>query len=365
MSGSRGGWYRVRWLGALWALAAVGCGGDETSLPPEESVTVPADGEVVVYVEAPRRVAGPVLALFTQETGVAVRAEYLEVLQDAFLPQLWAEARAGRVDVVWAVSPLTAEDLAREGLARPFRPIGARPVPIQYRDPEFRWVGFAANPRVFIYNYFELDEEEAPRSIEQIALPRFASTGAVPRIVSGAPAFHAAALFSLWGEQRARAFFDEMRAAGVRIVEDDTAVRRSVGSGEARWGLLGLDEAICAKRMAEPVHIVYPDLMRRVGAVVVPHVAVLVENAPNPPQAKGLVAYLFGYSAAWQVGEIDCALITLLPGIKKPDWVPALSQLNVTQLDNRAVYEAYRAHADYFGSWTRDLVTAAGPAPDP
>ncbi len=92
--------------------------------------------------------------------------------------------------------------------------------------------------------------------------------------------------------------------------------------------------------------------MRRVGAVVVPQVAVLMRNAPNSDQAKGLFSYFFTRDAGWLISKEDCALITLLPGIPdKPEWVPDLNQLNVTRLDNAAIYDAYLKNADYFSSW--------------
>jgi iron(III) transport system substrate-binding protein len=342
---------------ALAALSLV-CGPERPPLPPEESVTVPGEGTVVVYVEAARRTAGPVLKLFEEQSGVKVSARYRETLGESFPSVLKAEAEAGRADVFWAATPLAAIELAREGLAVPFRPAGARPVPGQYRDPRYLWIGFAVNPRVIIYNNERLKREEAPTSTLDLVRPPWAGKGAVASIRQGSAAFHAAALFSLWGRERARAFFEELRASGSQIVEDDTAVRRLVATGEALWGVIDLDEAICAKRESDPIHIFFPDRLS-LGAVVPPQVAVLLRGAPNPAQAKGLFAYLFSTEAAWQLGRNDCALITLLPGIPKPDWVPALGAFNVTQLDNQALFDAYRDQASYFQTWGRSSGTLA------
>lgn len=314
----------------------------------------------MVYVEAPRRIAGPVLKLFESETGITVRAHYLEESRDDFLALVKAEAIAGRADVFWGASAISAIDLAREHLAVPFRPAGARPVPGQYRDPQFRWIGFAVNPRVIIYNNTRVKREEAPTSIVDMTRPPWGGKGAMARIARGGAAFHAAALFSLWGPERARDFFEQIRANGTRIVEDDGAVRRLVASGEALWGFIDLDLAICAKREAEPVHIFFPDRMS-LGAVVTPHVAVLLRGAPSPAQARGLFAYLFTTETGYQLSQNDCALVTLLPNVPKPDWVPALGAFNVTQIDNQALFDAYVAHAAYFESWgVRGGVARAG-----
>jgi iron(III) transport system substrate-binding protein len=317
----------------------------------------------VVYVEASKRTAGPVLSAFEKRSGIDVQPHYRETLGDDFVPTLKKEIAAGHADLLWAVSPLLAAELALDGLAVPFRPAGARHVPGQYRDPQFRWIGFAANPRVIIYNNNLLDREEAPTSIHDLTSSHWSAKAALASIRSGAPAFHAATLFSLWGTERARAFFEEVRTNGSRIARDDAEVRRLVAAGEALWGFVDLDEAICAKREAEPVHISYPDRIAQ-GAVVPPHVAALLRHTPNPSQAKGLLGYLLSTDAAGELLQNDCALLTLLPddvlsSLGKPEWVPPLSTFNVTRLDNDAVLRAFLDNAAYFESWDRPAAPAS------
>jgi iron(III) transport system substrate-binding protein len=349
----------------LAALALSACGEGAPDLPPEEVVKVPGEGRVVVYVEAPRRIAGPVLKTFEEQTGIQVDATYRENLGGQFLPTLKAQAERGAVDVFWGETPLSAYDLVDAGLAVPFRPAGARPVPGQYRDREFRWVGFAVNPRVIIYNTDRLKREEAPTETADLTKPPWAGRGAMPRIAAGPPAFHAAALFLLWGPEKAKGFFEALRAGGgTRIVENDRDVRTLVAAGGADWGMIGLDQAICAKREAEPVNILFPDRLG-LGAIVPPHLAMLLRGAPHPAQAKGLFGYLFTTEAGWVVGQNDCALIPLLPNVPRPDWVPALGALNVAQADPVAAWKIYRDNAAYFSSWGAEQAPAAAPSGQP
>ena len=349
-------------LGALLAATVVACGPESAPTPPEESVVVPHGGTVTIFVEAPRRNAGPILKTFTEQSGIEVHAVYRETLGEQFFPRLESEAREGKVDLFWGVSPLPALDLARAGLAVPFRPAGARPIPSQFVDPAYRWIGFAVNPRVIIFNNERMKREEAPTSVSDMARPPWGGRGAIARIRTGTPAFHAAALFTLWGPDRARDFFATLRTNGTRIVEDDAAVRKLVAAGEALWGIVDLDEAICAKREAEPVHIFFPDRLS-LGAVVAPSVVVLLHGAPHEAQAKGLFGYFFSTEASWQLGQNDCALVTLLPDIPRPDWVPGLGSFNLTRLDTGAVYEAYRDNLPFFESWGAAPAPASTPKP--
>jgi iron(III) transport system substrate-binding protein len=333
----------------LMALAS-GCRQTAQDLPPEEVVKVPAGGSVVVYVEATVKTAGPILKTFQEQTGIIVTANYKETLGDRFLPSLKDEAAQRRVDLFWGDSPLTAIELADLGLAVPFRPAGARPVPSQYHDPRFRWVGFAANPRVFIYNTDKMKKEDAPGETSELVNAPWAGHGALPRIASGAPAFHAAALYALWRPERAKAFLQALQTDGTAIVEDDRAVRALVASGKAWWGMIGLDEAIGAKREAEPINILFPDRMG-MGSIVPPHVVALMRGAPHADQAKGLFGYLFATEGAWLCGQNDCPLVTFIPDVPKPDWIPALSSMNIALVDAQEAARAYRENRDAFLSW--------------
>src|SRR5262245_38471163 len=340
----------VRRLAPAALLLLASCPPPGGEVPPEETVTVPSSGEVVVLVEAPRYLAAPVLALFSEQTGITVKATYREESPAGFLDRVRADATAGKADLFWSATSLSAVGLARAGLAVPFRPVGARPIPSQYRDRQFRWIGFAVDPRVIIFNHDKVSRDEAPQSLDDLTEGRWAGQAAVARPTDGPAAFQAAALLARRGDDAGRRFYDAIKAAGNRAVGTDQEVRRLVVTGEALWGIVDLDQAICAKRQAEPVSIFFPDRAGQ-GAVIVPQAAVLLRGAPHPEQARGLFGYLFGTDTAWQIGQNDCALMSLLPvaslGIPKPEWVPLLGAVNVMALDNEALFDARERNAAF------------------
>ena len=340
----------------ILAAGLAACGPTVPPGPPEESITVPSEGTVIVYVEAPHYLAGPILKLFSEQTGIKVVAKYREEVGDGFLDLVRSEATAGRADLFWGRSPLGAVALARAGLLVPFRPAGARPVPPQYRDQDFRWIGFAANPRVILFNEKLVPRDRAPQSIDDLTGGPWSGKAAMARIADGPAGFWAAALASLWGDAKAREFLAGIASAGNRVVADDSEVRRAVAAGDSAWGFIDLDRAICAKREGEAVSIFFPDRMG-LGAVMIPQVEGLLRGAPHPAQARGLAAYFFSTETAWQVGQNDCALMSLLPvvalGIPKPDWVPILGAVNVTRVDNDAVYDAWTRQRSSFDAWGR------------
>src|SRR5262245_63840392 len=80
-------------------------------IPAEEAVQVPGEGRLVVFVEAPRYLAAPILKLFTDQTSIVVEATYREEAGPAFYDQLDAAASSGKADLLWGASPLVALDL--------------------------------------------------------------------------------------------------------------------------------------------------------------------------------------------------------------------------------------------------------------
>ncbi|HZN03443.1 MAG TPA: extracellular solute-binding protein [Candidatus Polarisedimenticolia bacterium] len=343
----------LRALACTAPLALAACGGGPP-IPPEEVVKVPAEGTVVVFVEAPRYIAGPILKMFSEQTGIVVQATYREEAGPGFADQLDAAVAAGKADLLWGASPLLAIELQSKDRLIPFRPAGARAVPLQYHDRSYRWIGFAANPRVILAHDSDAARDRPPAVLEDLVVAPWAGKAVLARPAEGTAAFQAAALFARLGSSRGREFFERVAAAGNLVVEDDAEVRRLVAAGERDWGFVDLDRAICSKRQGEPVSIIFPDRLG-MGAVAIPEVIALLKGAPNPDQARGLIGYLFSTDAIWAIGQNDCALISLLPvnalGIPKPEWVPVLSALNVQAIDNQKVFDAWTQNRSFLKSW--------------
>ena len=86
---------------------------------------------------------------------------------------------------------------------------------------------------------------------------------------------------------------------------------------------------------------------------------------PHPAQAKGLFGYLFATESAWLVGQNDCALISLLQDIPRPEWVPALGSLNVARIDPEAAWRIFRSNTGYLSAWGVEQAPAAAPQSQP
>src|SRR5439155_5474606 len=172
--------------------------------------------EVVVYVSEDQVFSEPILKDFERETGIAVRAVFdtEEAKSTGVMNRLLAEERNPQADVYWANEPIRAEALKLKGISAPYASPSAEGIPPAFRDPEHHWTGFSARARLLIVN---TRVRQRPSSISAYLDPQFAGRAAIANPLFGTTTAHAAALFALWGEAKAKGFFDAMKANRVRV----------------------------------------------------------------------------------------------------------------------------------------------------
>lgn len=314
---------------AGWALVA-GCGPDA---PPEERRAVPA-GPVIVYSSVDDVFARPIAQRFQEETGIEVRLvpDTEETKSAGLLNRLIAEKGRPRADVFWSGDPVRAAVLKRHGVSAPYRSPAAAGLPPAFSDPEGHWTGFSARARVLVYNRDAVPEGQAPASVFDLVEPRFRGQACLANPLFGTTSMHAAALFEVLGEERARAFFNGFSANGGRILSSNGEVRRRVASGECAVGITDTDDANVARLEGKPVGIVFPDA-GGIGTLVVPNAAVLIAGAPHPEAGRRFIDFLLAPATEQALAASEAAQIPARPGLPPPPGMPALSGIEPMAVD--------------------------------
>jgi iron(III) transport system substrate-binding protein len=135
---------------------------------------------LVVYCGQHRQTAESVVAAFTARTGIKVTLRQGESAQLA--NQIMEEGANSPADVFFSEQgpPMSAVDA--KGLLLPASPEATALVPAIYASADKTWLGTSLRCRVIGYNKAMVKEEELPRSILDIAQPRWAGQVAyVPR----------------------------------------------------------------------------------------------------------------------------------------------------------------------------------------
>lgn len=217
------------------------------------------------------------------------------------------------------------------GLVEPYVSPEAERIPQEFKAADGTWTGFAARARVLLVNKERLGDRVAPRSIRDLADPRWRAEAAMADPVFGTTTMHVAAWFSAWGEEAAQAFLNTVRANGTRIASSNGEVKRLVAAGEVTFGLTDTDDAFVATQSGAPVEVVYPD-QDGAGTLVMPTVAVRIRRGPNPGPARRLIDFLLSAQAESMLAE-SAAHMPLRPDAAHPAHVGAVGGIRPMEVD--------------------------------
>ncbi|MBI2827738.1 MAG: extracellular solute-binding protein [Acidobacteria bacterium] len=175
-------------------VVAAACGSPEPAQTPERTVTI--------YVSTDRVFSEPVLREYERRSGVRVNVAYdtEETKSTGLANRLLAEKTRPQADVFWSNEPVRTLVLkSRDVLAR-YRSPSAGGIPPALTDLDGYWTGFSARIRVIAYNTKLVNAEDAPRSVFDLADPRWKGKAAVADPRFGSMSFHVAALYARVGD---------------------------------------------------------------------------------------------------------------------------------------------------------------------
>jgi iron(III) transport system substrate-binding protein len=272
--------------------------------------------------------ARPIAERFEKETGVTVRLvpDTEETKSTGLLNRLIAEKERPQADVFWSGDPVRAAILKAKGVAMPYRSPRADGLPPQFSDPQGYWTGFSARARVLLYNRNLVPEGQEPKSVMDLLDSRFKGKACIANPLFGTTSMHAAALFAVLGEEKAKAFFAGFAANGGKILSANGEVRRRVAAGECAMGSADTDDANVARLEGKPIGVVYPDA-DGMGTLVIPNCAVLIANGPNPDEGRRFIDYLLRPETEKALAESEAAQMPLRSGVPIPESMVSIGHL--------------------------------------
>jgi len=305
--------------------------------------------EVVCYTALDRGFSEPVFQQFEQDTGITVLAKYDQESNKTvgLTNALLAEKEQPRCDVFWNNEILNTLRLEKQGLLDVYLPPTATDFPAEFRAADGTWHGFAARARVLIVNTDEVSENEIPRSIEDLADPKWKGKAGIAKPLFGTTASHAACLFAYWGDDEAKEFFRRVKA-NVRIMSGNKAVAEAVGNGGLAFGLTDTDDAIIEVDAGRPVAIVYPDQHDdELGTLFIPNTLAIIQGGPNPEAARRLVDYLLTPDVEAVLAAGRSAQIPLHPATEAELRVETPHTVRPMKVDFRAAADKWETAATF------------------
>lgn len=305
-------------LGAFVAIAATlsalaGCGS--------------GDCDVVAYTSVDQVFSEPVLRAFEAKSRLRLCAVYdtEETKSTGVVNRLLAERERPHADVYWANEPIRAESLRQQGLTDAYVSPAAADIPAEYKDPDGHWTGFSARVRVLLA---QAALAEKPRSVLNLADPRYRGRVAIANPVFGTTTAEVAALFALKGDDWGRELMASLARNEVRVTASNGESADAVANGEVAFSLVDSDDAVSRIRQGREVEMILPDQAEgELGALLIPTAVLIVRGAPHPEAARLLVDFLLSPASERMLAEADCAQIPLRAGVPPPRELPPISAL--------------------------------------
>jgi iron(III) transport system substrate-binding protein len=147
-------------LAALCLLGAcllAGCGGSGSGL--------------TIYNGQHEQTTDALVAAFEKQTGIAVAVRSDD--EDTLAAQIDAEGSDSPADVIYTENSPALEHLQEQGRLAPVDPTTLARTPARFNSPQGDWVGVSARVSVLIYNTGLVKPGELPRSVMQLAEPRW------------------------------------------------------------------------------------------------------------------------------------------------------------------------------------------------
>lgn len=306
--------------------------------------------EVVVYTSIDQVFTEPILREYERRSGVKVRALYdtEETKSTGVLNRIVAEARNPQADVFWSGDPVRPQLLAKKGLVEPYRSPAAGAVPAAYRAADGSWTGGAARARLLLVNRKLVPAAETPRSIRDLANPRWKGQIAIANPVFGTTTMHVAALATVWGDDGMKDYLRALKENGVRVASSNGEVKRAVAAGEVAIGLADTDDAAEVVREGSPVDVVYPD-QDGLGTLVMPTAVVLLKG-PHGDEGRKLIDYLLSPEAEGRL-VVAASHHPLRPDVAAPSGIRRVGEFRAMTVDYARVADAMERLQPWLREW--------------
>ncbi len=297
-------------LGALVALAATGCGGDDDSL--------------TVYTGRTESLVGPLIERFQDETGIAVDVRYGDTNDLALL--IGTEGDRSPADVYWGQSPGATAYLAGRDLLAPLPAATLATVAPGFEDPDGLWVGTSGRERTLVYDSSSVEESELPDSVFDLTQPQYRGRVALAPS-NGSFQDFITAMRTIAGEEVAEQWLSDMVANDARTYANNNAIVEAVGRGEVDMGLV--NHYYNYRFLAED-----PSLPSRnhqfedgdIGNLVIPSSVSVLASSDRQEDAQAFVDFLLTEESQAYFAE-ETFEYPLVEGVATAEGVPPLSSL--------------------------------------
>ena len=331
--------------------ACAGAAPAVTEAPVSTEAAADVSGELVIYSGRTEPLLQPVIDAFKENypnVEVLLKAGSNSEIANALIEEQ-ANAQA---DVFITTELFTVQSLAQEGIFQSYKPAGADQLPAEFIGEDNLWTGLTRRARIIMYNADLVPQEELPTSIFDLTDPKWKGQIAAAGSTNGSMQAQIAAMRLLIGEEDTEQWLNDLIANEVTFFGGHTDVRKAVGAGEFKLGLVNHYYYHLQKAEGGNVGIIYPDQGDdQIGLITNATAAAVVNGAPHPAAAQAFLDFLVSPDGQKLFAEENYEY-PLLSGVELQADVQPLDNFRLANVDVAAAAQDYEA--------TFDLMEAVG-----
>ena len=228
-----------------------------------------------------------------------------------------------QADVFITTEVFTAHALSREGIFQPYEPAGYQNLPDAYKADDASWVGLTQRMRVIMYNKDLVSQDELPASMFDLTDPKWKGQIAAAGSTNASMQAQIASMIQLVGQEQTEVWLNGLMENEVTFFGGHSDVRKAVGAGEFKLGLV--NHYYYYLQLAEGSHvgIIYPDQAPgEMGIISNATTAAIIKGSSNLSAARAFIDFLVSAEGQkiFAEGNYEYPLLT---GVAlHPDLVP-------------------------------------------
>ncbi|MBI2330883.1 MAG: extracellular solute-binding protein [Chloroflexi bacterium] len=332
----------------MMALLLSACGGAATAVSEEQATEVATatessteaateaaaeiSGDLVIYSGRSEPLIQPVIDAFKAKypnVNVLLKAGSNSELANALIE----EKANSQADVFITTELLTVQSLVAEGVFQAYAPAGVDQIPAEFIGEGNLWTGLTRRARVIIYNKDLVAEDEVPASIFDLTDPKWQGQVAAAGSTNGGMQAQIAAMQQLLGDEATEEWLNGLIANEVTFFGGHTDVRKAVGAGEFKIGLVNHYYYHLQLAEGSNVGVVYPDQGEgEIGLFTNATAAAVVNGSKNPAAAQPFLDFLVSAEGQKLFAEQNYEY-PLLAGVALKEGVQPLDGFHLADVD--------------------------------
>lgn len=313
-------------------LLASACGAPIVETTESGSVDAGVSGDLVIYSGRSEPLIQPVIDAFRAKypnVNVLLKAGSNSELANALIE----EKDNPQADLFITTELFTVQSLAVQDIFQAYQPVGIENIPAEFVGANDLWTGLTLRARVIIYNKDLVSEAELPTSIFDLTDSKWKGQVAAAGSTNGGMQAQIASMQQLLGDEETTTWLNGLIANEVTFFGGHTDVRKAVGAGEFKIGLVNHYYYHLQLAETNNVGIIFPDQADgEIGLMTNATSAAIVNGATHVQAAQAFLDFLVSEEGQKIFAEQNYEY-PLLAGVPLREGVQSLENFRLAEVD--------------------------------